>query len=229
MKALDLFCGGGGAARGILAAGFDEIVGIDNADHSKSYPGHFILGDALRPPVRLSDFDFVWASPPCQRFSAGNLPNKAKGIDIESVTVDLTGKTRQLLSSHRWTVIENVPAAPIRPDICLTGPAMGLSRLLRKRIFETSWFSLYPPPIGTKARIQDGTLVCVTKGGSMSAENRKRRRRKGLSASFGRIEMADAMGLPHGMTKFEIGEAVPPAYAEFIAREALRQIRHDLS
>ena len=32
------------------------------------------------------------------------------------------------------------------------------------------------------------------------------------------------MGLPESMTRAEISEAVPPAYAECIAREALRQM-----
>ena len=43
---------------------------------------------------------------------------------------------------------------------------------------------------------------------------------------FLKHQMAGAMGLPMSMTVREIGEAVPPAaYAEIIAREALRQIR----
>ena len=118
MRALDLFCGGGGAARGILAAGFDEIVGIDIADHRKAYPGHFILGDALNPPARLEDFDFVWASPPCQAFSLATYGSgKAHRDDLPN----LIPHTRELLSAHPWTAIENVRHAPVRPDVVLTG------------------------------------------------------------------------------------------------------------
>ena len=142
MIALDLFCGGGGAARGILAAGFDAVVGIDIKDHRKAYPGHFIIGDALNPPVRLVDFDFVWASPPCQRFTVA-----LNGTpDFRLRWPDLTDETRKVLCGHPWTVIENTPNAPLRPDVTLTGMQAGLPLLLRKRIFETSFPMLTPPP-----------------------------------------------------------------------------------
>lgn len=46
-KALDLFCGGGGAARGLIAAGFD--VGIDHDLRcGKHYPGQFIQADLAK-------------------------------------------------------------------------------------------------------------------------------------------------------------------------------------
>ena len=67
-KALDLFCGGGGAAIGLYQAGFDTVVGIDNKKH-RNYPFDFIQADVTDLPVDVHDFDFVWASPPCQRFS----------------------------------------------------------------------------------------------------------------------------------------------------------------
>ena len=71
--ALDLFCGGGGACIGMQQAGF-EVVGIDIKPH-KNYPGHFIQADIHDLPLLIKDFDFVWSSPPCQKFSIGIFSN----------------------------------------------------------------------------------------------------------------------------------------------------------
>ena len=74
-RALDLFCGGGGAGLGLSQAGFKTVVGIDRSDHASSYehaPGmKFLQADiqAITPEF-LKQFDFVWASPPCQAHSS---------------------------------------------------------------------------------------------------------------------------------------------------------------
>ena len=221
MLALDLFCGGGGAARGMIAAGF-EVVGIDIADHRKSYPGHFIRADALKPPMRLEDFDFVWASPPCQRFSV--LTNNRPAL--AATLPDLMEPTRLLLASHKWTAMENVVGAPMRADLLLTGPQVGLERLRRQRAFELSFMCMAPSPRPIPT-IAEG-LVTATKGHGLNASQRRLAAMAGMGdkRSFTKAEMAEAMGLPESLTQAEIGEAVPPAYAEFIAREAIRQMQN---
>lgn len=100
MIALDLFCGGGGAAEGLMRAGFD-VVGIDKDNHGTSYPGEFIQGDIHNLPVNIQDFDLVWASPPCQAFSSMNYVQKANRKPINLIPI-----TREILSEHPWTIIE---------------------------------------------------------------------------------------------------------------------------
>ena len=79
LRALDLFCGAGGASIGLYQAGFHTIVGVDNNRNcGKRYPFDFILADALHLPLQLSDFDFVWASPPCEGFSNASNASKKK-------------------------------------------------------------------------------------------------------------------------------------------------------
>lgn len=218
LRALDLFCGGGGAARGLIAAGFD-VVGIDIKDHRKSYPGLFIQGDALRPPVRLADFDFVWASPPCQAFSPST-PKRTRGSHP-----NLVPATRELLASHPYTVMENVPRAPIRPDVVLTGAAVGLPRIIRHRIFETSFLVT-----GERGRnefrntVPLAERVCPVGRGTPSWLWRKRRH-AGLKPNLSTAELRVGMGISDDrMTRKEIAEAIPPAYAEFIGRAAIEAI-----
>lgn len=139
MKALDLFCCDGGAAMGLHQAGFDEIVGIDIAPHP-NYPFDFIQGDATNPPVDFKDFDFIWASPPCQMFSAATHINPKQHSKRRGIYRNLIPETRKLLQDSGIPFcIENVPKAPLRKDLLLCGEMFGL-RVIRHRIFEICGF-----------------------------------------------------------------------------------------
>ena len=237
LLALDLFCGGGGAALGILEAGFDRVVGIDIKRH-KHYPGDFIQGDALHPPVDIMDFAFVWASPPCQRHSPATNFQTAHMTqeEIDEKYPDLIPPTRELLARHPFTAIENVrnarlPPTNLRPDVILTGRSMGLERIDRLRIFELSFFMLFPDPIlAPKEDWESGKMATITT--SMASNSHFYRRKAiGLPGKIPHKEAIEIMGLPDDspMTCKEIGLSVPPAYAKFIASEALRQIKQTLN
>lgn len=220
MRALDLFCGGGGAALGLIEVGFD-VVGVDlDARHAKVYPGAFVRADATKPPFDPSDFDLVWASPPCQAFSEMT-PASGTGKRPEDYP-DLIPATRELLAGHPATVIENVRSAPIRCDLALTGPMVGLPRIARRRHFELSWWPGLQPQPQTPHRSEWQAGRCLTITKSMAAMSHYyARKRAGLSGRPPIAEAREAMGITTGMTAPQVGEAVPPPYAAYIARNAL--------
>ena len=221
LLALDLYCGGGGACIGLQWAGF-EVYGIDIRMHP-NYPGHFIQADVTALPVDIHDFAFVWASPPCQRFSIATHHIENRGRVYEN----LIPRTRELLKGHPFTCIENVPNAPIRPDVVLTGGSVGLPYILRKRHFELSFPMMYPPPAKGYTYFSEdksvGIGIAITKKmEGMSPTSRQRRRELGLKCRADIHRVKEVMGIPESqeMTYAELGEAVPPRYAEFIASQA---------
>lgn len=205
-RALDLFCGAGGASMGLHQAGFD-VVGVDIRPQPR-YPFRFVQADALRPPFDLGDFAFVWASPPCQRWTA---PAQQRGIADRHP--DLIRPVRAMLIAGGVPFcIENVPRAPVRSVLVLTGCMFGLSTY-RRRHFETSFIVLAPPPVspfGPKTR-----AGAVTVAGSSGGKSNRDHWQNGPKAAW-----QAAMGIDWMLNR-EMAQAVPPAYSAFIARAAL--------
>lgn len=204
MRLLDLFCGAGGAAMGYHRAGFAEIVGVDIRPQPR-YPFTFIQADALRPPVRLEDFDAIHASPPCQAYSKTRAILIGKGLPNRGR--DLVASTRALLAGRPY-VLENVPGAPLRNAVVLCGTMFGL-RVLRHRIFESSMVLIAPRCAGhdggTKShRGYSRGARYVTVGGH----------------NYNPTEGRAAMGIDW-MTRDELNEAIPPAFTEFIGRQLI--------
>lgn len=216
---LDLYCGAGGAAVGYARAGFD-VVGVDIVPQP-NYPFEFIEGDAIEYLIHGGVADAIHASPPCQRHSvmSGCRPGLADTYP------DLIDTTRDHLQTTGlpW-VIENVEGARpfMRNPITLCGHMFGL-KLYRHRLFELSEYSwatgssdmAHPPhqpehprhivPVAPAGHYKPGHIITVT--GHTSPIHLAR----------------EAMGIDW-MNRAELGEAIPPAYTEYVGARLLQQI-----
>jgi len=218
-KAIDLFCCAGGASMGLSRAGFD-VVGVDIVRH-KRYPFPFIQADALT--VDLHDFDFIWASPPCQGYSAMRHAPGALGAPKLIAPV----RKRLMASGVPWC-IENVEEAKwaMRNPITLCGSMFGLGaqgcRLQRHRLFECN-FPIDQP----KCRHGDRPVIGVYGGHARRrAASAGGRGTKDVWIGGHKAAASDAMGIDW-MTLDELSEAIPPIYSEFIALEAKRYLDED--
>jgi DNA (cytosine-5)-methyltransferase 1 len=216
---LDLFCGAGGCSVGYERAGF-AVVGVDLAPMPR-YPFEFIQDDAVAVldclvhgesirGWRLSDFDAIHASPPCQAYSVAN---NIHGRDDHPM---LIAEIRRLLKATGLPyVIENVEGAKGEMDnpVTLCGLSLGCN-VRRHRLFECS-FPVMVPPCGDHSGdwllvfghtvLERGHVVGKAKGGGNTIK------RKHTTTERGR----EAMGIDW-MTRDELSQAIPPAYCEHI-------------
>jgi len=207
VKALDLFCGAGGASMGLYLAGF-EVTGVDINPQAR-YPFRFIQADAME--VDIAGFDLIWASPPCQRYSAG----AAKWGTSEDHPHMIPAIRDRLIENGAPYIIENiVPAAShLRAPIMLCGTMFDLG-VFRHRLFETSFFLLQPAHPEHKGKIGDGRYHTVTghAGGSSKRDGWK---------NGGTAEWRIAMGIDW-MVGNELAESIPPAFSKFLAEQFLK-------
>ncbi|WKV82324.1 DNA cytosine methyltransferase [Streptomyces sp. SNU607] len=201
LRVLDLFCCQGGAAMGYHLAGLD-VTGIDLAPQPR-YPFRLIQADAI-DYVREHghEFDFIHASPPCQRYS------RAQKIQHRDHP-DLIAPTRAALeATGRPFVIENVEEAArkLRNPVTLCAAAFGM-RTYRHRLFETGGGFTFTPPQ------HPAHWAPLTKMG--------RPRAAGHFAHYvgnfsGVAEARTDMHVPW-MNRDGIRECIPPAYTQHIA------------
>lgn len=216
-RILDLFCGAGGAAMGYHRAGFD-VIGIDiDPRQLEVYPFPSILADATNPPVDLTTFDAIHASPPCQRYSTAT----ASTGDITNHP-DLLEPTRQLLADSRLpTIIENVEGAPLRKDVRLCGSSFNM-RVRRHRVFELNrWTAWAPPACQHRRQRADGPIVDVT--GNAGGRNQTLRPGKPLKY-MDETHAREVMGMPWS-TRWGCVEAIPPAYTEWLGGALLQHLQ----
>lgn len=194
-RLLDLFCGAGGAAMGYHRAGF-EVIGVDINDQ-QNYPFEFHRINAFDFPIY--DFAAAHASPPCQRYIRGGL------TATDGRHPDLLPRTRErLIAAGIPWVIENVPGAPMRPDVVLCGSMFGL-QVRRHRWFEFSHpVSPLTPPCDHSRPVAG---VYGNPHGDAGAW-------PGMLPSNLK-SWSSAMGIDW-MTTAELADAIPPSYTQLV-------------
>ncbi len=205
-RLLDLFCGAGGATRGLQLAGF-HVTGVDIKPQPRYCGDWFMQTDALS--VCLSGYDFIWASPPCQRHS--RMSSCRTGL--RETYPDLIAASRaRLIANGKPFVIENVEGAPLINPVTLCG-GMFYLETYRHRLFECHGFDVWWPPhvrhavpTSKAGHWKPGTFVSVA--GHCSPIQKCR----------------DAMGI-HWMNRDELAEAIPPAYSEFIGEQVIEMLK----
>ena len=111
MNFIDIFCGAGGFSLGFIKAGFKHLLGIDNWNiaygaYSKNV-GHCELKDIKEINYEyLKDFkiDIIIGSPPCQKFSKGNINNR----DCDMTLTNEFFRVIKEVKPKVW-IMENVP------------------------------------------------------------------------------------------------------------------------
>jgi DNA (cytosine-5)-methyltransferase 1 len=190
---------------GYYRAGFD-VVGLDLCPQPH-YPFRFIRGDMLKPPVDLSQFDAIHASPPCQGYSRlRHLPWLK-----DRTWPMLIGPVREILeATGRPWVIENVADSPLE-GITLCGTMFDLT-CYRHRRFESNVLLLAPPHPKHKVIIRHGRGVNARPTAEASGWITVAGHHWGANIA------REAMGI-EWMTGAEIAQAIPPAYTEFVGRQ----------
>lgn len=217
-KLLDLYSGAGLAAIGYKQAGF-HVTGVD-IEKKTCYAGDtWIQADAIEI---LSDvkfcrqFDAIHASPPCQKYSQSTAMFRALGKQY----ADMIQPTREGLEAIGLPyIIENVPTAPIRPDIVLHGWMFGL-HVMRRRHFELgNWWMMQVGISKRVGSVKDGDFITII---GTQGYRKYKALPKGWRPKFDQGTALKtwhyAMGIPPEYTfrDIETSEGIPPAYTKHI-------------
>ena len=221
-KCLDLFCGGGGAAKGYLDAGF-EVTGIDI--EKRNYPYEFMQADVLyilECEDFIKEFDFIHASPPCQAYSKlKNLSNNKAAWKERHP--ELIEPVREKLKYYNEKygipyIIENVEGAPLINPIKLYGSQFPNMFTQRPRLFESN-LNLKAPDI-PKRNMQTGSLNTIGPTGAVSICGTHPL--KGLNLEQTRLYYAIAIGGDCSwMTLEELTQCIPPCYTNFLGKQVI--------
>lgn len=190
---------------GYHLAGF-EVVGVD-INPQPNYPFQFIQADALDYLESFGfGFDAIHASPPCQGYSS------MTKLTSRRTHPRLISRLHDIFKSPMFDdiphVIENVPAAKrhLWYPLMLCGTMFGL-QVVRHRYFEV--FFVGPEEVTLKCNHTGPLYTVLTKSCRVLNDMRGP-----SSHELGKT----AMGIDW-MTQKELGEAIPPAYTEYIGKQ----------
>jgi hypothetical protein len=118
--AIDLFCGLGGWAEGLLAEGYD-VIGFDIERHvygEHRYPGLLVIQDVLTlHGSQFKDATLIVASPPCQAYSYRAMPwSRAKALpppdnSLFEACFRIQREASEAAGRHIPLIVENVRGA----------------------------------------------------------------------------------------------------------------------
>ena len=206
-KLLDLFCGGGGAAKGYHDAGFD-VVGVDNKPQPH-YPYKMAVADALMYAVAFGrQYDVIHASPVCKGYSVST-PDKSlhkKGIAITRRVLQWIGKPY---------IIENVPGA--RRD--MINPLMHCGTMfdlltMRHRYFESN------PQIWIAPRTCSHYRKAVRQG----CKPNRDKHYMSPTGHFSDVEFGKIVMDINWLGQTGLAQAIPPAYTKWYGEQFMELI-----
>lgn len=225
----------GGATVGYQRAGF-HVIGVDK-EPQPGYPGdEFIQADvikhltqALRLPFGFGWVKLVHASPPCQEGNTAAMTNRARGI--ADTHVQLVPQTRVLLERIGLPYVIEQPTSSrkglIRRDITLCMDmfkgSMPPPWVQKHRSFELGFWQDAPGawPIQPKHPKHQG-YVRGYRHGVNRTENAPYVAAYGAGGGKATAaEAAHAMQIDWMTDRFDLCEAIPPAYTEWIGRQFL--------
>ncbi len=205
-RLLDLYCGAGGCSVGYARAGFD-VVGVDLLPQP-NYPFKFCQADALTFP--LDGFDFLHASPECDGYSVATLFHGHATRDEHPLHISTI--RQRFIQSGKPYIIENVVSAMrhMHQPITMCGITFGLDAP-RHRLFESNVKLIAPK--------HQRHIKKVAKPGAIPLDTQY----WCIGGHFGQKERAalEGLGIDWMTTQKEIGNAIPPAYTEWIGRQLL--------
>ena len=216
---LTLFCGGGGDAEGYRRAGF-RVIGVDSADHSRAFARIGCEFHQMTWEMGLAKFGHlaaaVHASPPCQRYSRASICRPG----LAGRYPDLIAPVRTALqATGKPYVIENVEGAPLVDPVMLCGSMFGLQAefpphgtvgLQRHRLFESN--IRLTAPAGCRHELPALRVFGHGRPGNSD-----------LTGPGYAQASRDVTGI-WWMTRDQLNEAIPPAYAEHIGLQLVAAV-----